>query len=697
MGRLMYVQRRLLVAAGVATGTLGLGPFSPAAQAESTDVVARIDAAETGMPISPYLYGQFIEHIGELMYDVLWSEMLDDRKFYYPVSPETTEEPATEPGRRRRRGIAPGCWNPVGPADAIVMDTQNPFVGDHSPKVLLSGTELHGIRQAGLDFTKGVTYEGHIQLAGDPGVDVSINVVHPDGIRQIVSEVVPAEGFARYDFVFTADHSGSGAFEITGTGEGAFLVGAVSLMPADNIEGFRPDSIAALKSMRSGVYRFPGGNFVSAHDWRDAIGERDRRAPKLDLHWNAVQSNDIGTDEFMILCRLLEVDPYITVNAGFDSARSAADYVEYANGDVSTPMGALRAANGHPEPYGVTYWGIGNEMWGDYQYGYMPLPQYADKHNLFAKAMRSVDPSIVLLASGAMPDTMTGAKQSLVLGDDLVPAYLSDADWTGYLLTHCFDYFDLISEHFYNYGRTHFSLAEAKQVPNDPNEPVTDWMRRAANHIRIKVEAYRAYEELLPRLAAEPKPMAVSEWAYRGGPYPSYPALAWAFHEMFRYPELFRMANYTFGTSMVSMEDGRYRLNSIGKLFKFYRDHYGTIPVGVSGNSPQPEPTDPPGGEQPQVNAGSATFPLDVVAAWTADRRTLTVAVINPTDEEQALNLQIRGVDLAGRGVLHRMTPAGPDDRDTVIQEQALDRVPVHPVLPPFSVNIYELPIKNNQ
>jgi alpha-N-arabinofuranosidase len=121
-------------------------------------------------------------------------------------------------------------------------------------------------------------------------------------------------------------------------------------MPADNLEGFRPDAIAALKSLRSGVYRFPGGNFVSAHEWRYAIGDPDKRPPVYDPVWRALQPNDIGTDEFMTLCKLLGVEPYITVNAGTGDAWSAAEYVEYANGDVSTPMSKQRAANGHPEP-----------------------------------------------------------------------------------------------------------------------------------------------------------------------------------------------------------------------------------------------------------------------------------------------------------------------------------------------------------
>ncbi len=198
-----------------------------------------------------------------------------------------------------------------------------------------------------------------------------------------------------------------------------------------------------------------------------------------------------------------------------------------ANGDVSTPMGKQRAANGHPEPYQVKFWGIGNEMWGiSYQYGAMKLNQFEYKHNQFAKAMKKVDPTIKLIASGAMPDTMTGSKESLSLGTNLVPPYLSPADWTGGLLKNCFDNIDLISDHFYNYGTTHFSLAEGRQVPNDPNEPITDWMRRPANHIRIKYEEYKEYEKLIPELVAHPKPLNIDEWAYSlGGSLSGLPVL----------------------------------------------------------------------------------------------------------------------------------------------------------------------------
>jgi alpha-N-arabinofuranosidase len=684
---------------------VALGVFPALAQTTVSNkpVVATVDASKPGAPISPYVYGQFIEHAGNIIYAGLWGEMLDDRKFYYAVMPKPTEAP--DAGQRgggfgggRRRGVGPGRWNPIGPVDSVVMDTNAPFVGDHTPMIKLAGSEARGIRQTGINITKGEVYQGRIQLAGDSKAKVAIHIVWSTGsnvVRQIVSPGKLGKDYKKTTFSFKAESSGPAQFEIVGNGTGSFHVGAVSLMPVENLAGFKPDAVAALKGLRSGVYRFPGGNFVSAHEWRNAIGDPDKRPTTWDPVWRAIQPNDIGTDEFMTLCKLIEVEPYITVNSGTGDAWSAAQYVEYANGDAHTLMGKQRAANGHREPYGVKFWGIGNEMWGNtYQYGAMKPNQYAFKHNEFAKAMRKVDSTITLLASGAMPDTMIGSKESLSFGTNLVPAYFSSADWTGVLLSNCFNNFEFISEHYYNYGATHFSLAEGKQVPNDPNEPVTDWMRRAANHVRIKYEHYQDYEKLLPQLAAQSKPLAISEWAYMGGQHPAYPALAWVFQETFRHSDLIQMANFTFGTSLLSRDGGKSSLNANGLVFKLYGNHFGSIPVEVSGNSPQPKPTEPFGGEQPAVNAGSDTFPLDVCAAWTDDRRALTVAVLNPTDTEQSLSLNITGANLSGKGTLWRLASTEPNGQNPTLSSSPVDSMPGSLTLPRFSVSIYQLPAK---
>ena len=670
------------------------------ARAQAARLQATIHADSTLAPISPYLYGQFLEHIGGIINRGLWAEMLDDRKFYYPivVTESLPARPGPAPARR---------WTAIGPITALGMDSGRAFTGAHSPRIALDAAEPRGIGQAGLAILAGKSYVGRVALAADGNARVTVTLVwgaNPSD-RQTVTIDLLSHDYVTYPLSFTAGADATDArLAITATGDGSVRVGAVSLMAADNVGGFRREVVAALRSLRSGVYRFPGGNFVSAHDWRSAVGDRDRRPPLLDPVWNAVQPNDVGTDEFLTLCGLLGVEPYITVNAGFGDERSAADLVEYTNGSVLTPMGRLRAANGHPEPYRVRFWGVGNEAWGSWQFGAMSLDQFVAKHNRFADAMRAVDPAIVLIASGAMPDAMTGSGESQKRTGRIIPEDLGPADWTGGLFLHSLDRMDMISEHYYSYGNRRFDVTTGRSVPLDPDEPLVDWMRRPANHVKIKVEAYEHYLELIPALRAKPVPIAMDEWAYAGSPpngFKIVPAYAWAFHEMFRHSRLYQMANFTFATSLLSASRSEAVLNPAGLLFKLYRDHFGTIPVTVTGNAPQSAPRYLPGGEEPLVNAGSPTYPLDVAAAWVDDRTALTVAVVNPTESEQTMDLSFQGVRLAGGGTRWRLAPGRLDARIVVgeapqveLEEEPVTRVLTRATFRPFSVTVYRLAVQ---
>ena len=679
--------------------------FSTSAFPQTQPVSATIDASKTGPPISKYIYGQFLEHGGNIVNEGVWAEMLADRKFYYPVSSKPPDEPPA-PAWRRRGPLR--HWTPIGPDQSVTMDSDKPYTGDHSPLVKLDRSEPHGFLQSGLAVRNGKAYTGRIILAGSPTAAVKVTLVWGKEPADRQTIMIPALGSSYHKFplhfVAKAD-SDDARLEIAGTGSGAFHIGAVSLMPADNIEGFRREVIEALKQLHSGVYRFPGGNFVSAHEWRNAVGDIDSRPPIYDPVWHAVQPNDVGTDEFLTLCRLLDVEPYITVNAGFGDAWSARELVEYTNGAATTPMGKWRAANGHPKPYKVKFWGIGNEPWGDYQMGSMAIEQFELKHDMFAKAMRKVDPSIKLIAGGAMPDVMTGANQSKRIGGKFVPDYLSPADWSGHMLAHCLDNIDMLSEHFYSSSNMHTDLKLEKKVNIGP-QSLVEWERAPATQVRVKYEHYQEYLKLIPALRAKPVPIAIDEWAYMDrdsppGSYKTAPAYAWAFHEMFRHSDLFQMGAFTFATAMVNEDRTRAVLSPTGLLFKMYREHFGSIPVEVSGDSPQPKPIFPAGGDQPAVSPGSDTYPLDVSAALSDDRKTLTFAVLNPSDSGQSLKLVIRGAKLASEGNLWRMAPAKVTAVNVVgqrpeveVQEQGLKSVPETMSLPPFSISIYSFPVQ---
>src|SRR5208337_1872246 len=106
-----------------------------------------------------YLYGGFIEHGGMLMYRSLWSEMIDDRKFYFPITSSAPEAPSQRQGGPFR-GMQLHRWQPVGPGEAVVMDKEKPFVGDQSPRINLDPATPHGIRQQELNLVKGKKYTG---------------------------------------------------------------------------------------------------------------------------------------------------------------------------------------------------------------------------------------------------------------------------------------------------------------------------------------------------------------------------------------------------------------------------------------------------------------------------------------------------------------------------------------------------------
>ena len=155
-----------------------------------------------------------------------------------------------------------------------------------------------------------------------------------------------------------------------------------------------------IDALEVGMLRFPGGCFADCYHWRDGVGPPELRPTRENRHWGGVEMNHFGTDEFMALCRRLGCQPVLCVNFGENDEQEAAAWVEYCNGPADSPMGALRAANGHPEPYGVDWWDIGNESFAEWEIGHCGPQEYARRYLRFAKAMRAKDPSIRLIACG---------------------------------------------------------------------------------------------------------------------------------------------------------------------------------------------------------------------------------------------------------------------------------------------------------
>jgi alpha-N-arabinofuranosidase len=171
--------------------------------------------------------------------------------------------------------------------------------------------------------------------------------------------------------------------------------------PLADARGFRRDVVDAVTGLGVSILRWPGGNFVSSYDWTDGIGPKDQRPARLDLAWNDVESNRFGTDEFLQYAEAIGAEPYICVNLGLGTIDDARNWVEYVNESQPTYWANLRRQNGRDEPYGVRYWALGNEIDGPWQMGHKNAEDYSKMALEAAKAMRAVDPSIRLVASGS--------------------------------------------------------------------------------------------------------------------------------------------------------------------------------------------------------------------------------------------------------------------------------------------------------
>ena len=134
--------------------------------------------------------------------------------------------------------------------------------------------------------------------------------------------------------------------------------------PCADKNGFRTDVIELIKELNVSIVRYPGGNFLSGYDWEDGIGPKEERPTRLDLAWQTIEDNRFGTDEFIDWCRTAGVEPMLAVNLGTGRPKDAGNLIEYCNFPGGTHYSDLRKKYGHPEPHGVKYWCLGNEMDG---------------------------------------------------------------------------------------------------------------------------------------------------------------------------------------------------------------------------------------------------------------------------------------------------------------------------------------------
>jgi alpha-L-arabinofuranosidase len=171
--------------------------------------------------------------------------------------------------------------------------------------------------------------------------------------------------------------------------------------PLSDKDGYRMDVLEKIRELDAPVLRWPGGNFSSAYHWQDGVGPAAGRPRRVELAWETEESNQFGTHEFMALCRRLGTEAYLGLNLGWGGPEEAVNWLEYCNGKRETSYAQMRRKNGAAEPFGVKYWGLGNEIYGTWQHGHCEPAEYAHKAAETAKMMKKLDREVQFIFCGA--------------------------------------------------------------------------------------------------------------------------------------------------------------------------------------------------------------------------------------------------------------------------------------------------------
>ena len=412
-----------LVGFGKGRGTawfdgLSIAPVDPAQNA----VVVTREPLRPGR-IEPGQYGQFVEYLCDLV-PSMWADKLSDDnfeglspyKFVYLKETDFRERP----------------WYPTGATNRATFerDRATKINGDTSYRIAVVGDApcTVGVAQNGLAVERGIGCQLTIYLR-QAGISGPVRVrLHREGTLYASCELKPGIDWAKHVARLVPSASDDRAtITIEFAGPGTLWLDAASLMPDDAVDGWRRDVVAAVRALKPAVIRFGGSTLddpnLGDFEWKDTVGDPARRRPFR--AWGGLQPTGPGLEEFVRFCRLVASEPLLCVRSTRRTPKNAADQVEYFNGSTSTPMGAQRARNGHPEPYRVRYWQVGNEQGG---------ADYETRLPAFCQAMKQVDPSIKLLSSFPTPGVLdrAGAWLDFVCphhyGCDNLPAMEADLE-----------------------------------------------------------------------------------------------------------------------------------------------------------------------------------------------------------------------------------------------------------------------------
>jgi len=617
-------RRRLAWLPIVCTAVAGAGAQAPVAPPLAATI--EIDAGTVENRISPLLYGQFLEFMYEGIKGGLHAELIANRGF------DADPMAGLPPRWQRYPDERIDDYGIVFKSEPRALGARSErFEGIVEPTAVRielkpAVVARHGLFQSRVPVRQGLEYRGSIWIKTDGfegEVHAGLEADRSAGPTYDESLIANVSGdWKRYAFTLKPASSDPLArFVLLFSGKGTIWIDQVSLMPGDAVGDVRADTMAKVKALKPAFIRYPGGNVAQDYHWQWGIGPRDERPSWINLSWNnEIEPSDFGTDEFIAFARAAGAKPTLTVNVEGRGAtvEEAAAWVEYCNGPATSKFGALRAQNGHPEPYGVKYWEIGNEIWGDWVRGHSDAATYARNLARYAAAMRAIDPSIQVIA----------------VGDN-------DMAWNRTVLENLSDRLEFLAVHHY-YSR------------RDMDGDVKNLLARPLHYERF----YGEVESELGKLPPNRRPaLAINEWGLDLTESQVYSMLGALYGA--RLMNAFERRGSVVGMSAVSdlvngwpggiIQASRDSLfvTPIYLVNQLYATHLGSERLSTRVEGPTISTT----------KEGSDVSVVDVVTSRSADGRSIFIKALN-TDLERPVTVTVilQGARVASSAVVDRVT-----------------------------------------
>ncbi len=431
------------------------------------------------------------------------------------------------------------------------------------------------------------------------------------------------------------------------------------------------DVVELVKAIHPTQIRYPGGNFASDYHWEEGIGPKDRRPTHYDRAWHVEDSNRVGTDEFLGFCELVGADPYLVINDGSGTPEEAARWVAYCNDPESTEQGARRAANGHPKPYNVKLWGLGNEVWGEWQVGHTDAAGYVARIKPFIKAMRAVDAEIKLVAVGL--DMQFGESR------------LAE-EWNRTVLEGIGDQIDYLSFHVYQPDEDgyheEYDQSELYHSLLSAPHSVEDAIRRMAQMIEEIVPDRKigvALDEFNVKLPPAPGARSMHEQAYtlRDGLYVA--GMLHAFHRQCNTLQIANLALLVNALPLIVKPEGKpayptplyFPFQLYSRMESLYLSTTHWSPVFHSERLGS------------NISERNQVPYIDITATRSADRNRVVLGIINrhPLKMGKAM-INLKGEDNNEYRAIEALVMTGPDPL-SVNSANAPDTVGIEEVKPP--------------